>query len=428
MNIFKKLSNLKFAIVLLFIIGLIIAIGTIIEQNQSILFYQENYSVESPLFNFLNWKLILALNLNTIYTAWWFVSLLLLLVISLLSCTFNTQLPLLKNFKIWSFIKTDNGFKKLAINNQTGKQNINIIPYYLNQNNYHFYRQRKNGYAYSGLLGRIAPIFVHFSLVILIIGSTAGSFIGYTAQELIPRGEISHIQNMVQVGNQSYIFPKFTPRVNDFWITYTQDNKVDQFYSDLSILDDQGKELKRKVIFVNEPLIYNGVTIYQTDWDILGLKIKSKNNQIFQIPLKKIKKGGSSFWFGSLTPKDTKVSEFSFVLNNLKGNIILYDKTGTLLKEFTLGENLDLGNNINIKIVDIITGSGLQIKNDPSILPVYLSFLFLLISTYVSFLSYSQIWVLDTPQSIFAGGKSNRAVLFFQEEFRKLLTVYTIKQ
>ena len=38
----KNLANLQLAIVLLFTIGFVIALGTIIEQDQSLTFYKEN--------------------------------------------------------------------------------------------------------------------------------------------------------------------------------------------------------------------------------------------------------------------------------------------------------------------------------------------------------------------------------------------------
>ena len=58
--------------------------------------------------------------------------------------------------------------------------------------------------------------------------------------------------------------------------------KTDQFYSDLSILDQDGKELKTKIVFVNEPLIYKDLVFYQTDWDIVGLKLRLEGNKIFK--------------------------------------------------------------------------------------------------------------------------------------------------
>ena len=52
---------------------------------------------------------------------------------------------------------------------------------------------------------------------------------------------------------------------------------------------------------------------------------------------------------------------------------------------------------------------------------VYFSFLLLMVSIYVSFFTYSQIWFVEAKNSVALGGKSNRAVLFFQQEFRQIL-------
>ena len=167
--------------------------------------------------------------------------------------------------------------------------------YNCNDQNYHFFRQNRKSYAYSGLLGRVAPIVVHLSIILLLLGSTLGSFQGYIAQEIVPRGEIFHVQNLTKLGGISYIPQEFSCRVNDFWITYTKELKTDQFYSDLSILDRNGKELKRKTIFVNEPLLFKNLVFYQTDWDILGLSLRFDENKYFQLPLKKIVQNGGGF-------------------------------------------------------------------------------------------------------------------------------------
>ena len=111
----KKLANLQLAISLLFSIGIIISVGTIIEQDQALNFYKENYPITSPMFGFLTWELITFLNLDRIYTAWWFVVLLILFAASLLSCTLTTQLPSIKTFKIWKFYNKTNQLKTLSI-------------------------------------------------------------------------------------------------------------------------------------------------------------------------------------------------------------------------------------------------------------------------------------------------------------------------
>lgn len=417
----KKLANLQFAIGLLLTIGVVIAIGTVVEQDQSLAFYQENYPELNPLFGFLTWKLIKFLSLDRLYTAWWFVILLLLFGSSLLACTFTTQLPSIKTFKLWKFINQPRQYKSLSVNDNITLELSNTIAYNCNLENYHFFRQRKKGYGYTGLLGRLAPVVVHGSIILLLIGSTLGSFGGYIAQEIIPVGEIFHIQNLTKFGNNSYVPQDLSCRVNNFWITYTKELKTDQFYSDLSILGSDGKELKRKVVFVNEPLIYKDLVLYQTDWDIVGLKLKLAGNKSFQLPLKRITKGGNRFWFGSLKLSQANEQNFTVVINDLKGKIVLYDSKGNFVQEVLLGESVNVEKGVQVQFSDFITSTGLQIKSDPGINVVYSSFLLLMISIYVSFFTYSQIWFVESTDKLTVGGKSNRAVLFFQQEFRKLV-------
>ena len=107
----RRLANLKFAIVLLFLIGLIISVGTIIEQNQSLSYYKLNYPEITPIFGFIDWRFIVFFNLNKIYTSYWFLVLLFVFASSLISCTFVTQLPSLKKFKLWKFLNYYNQFE-----------------------------------------------------------------------------------------------------------------------------------------------------------------------------------------------------------------------------------------------------------------------------------------------------------------------------
>ena len=423
-KVLKPLANLQFAISLLFIIGVIIGIGTIIEQDQSLAFYQKSYPENNPMFGFLTWKVIKFFNLDILYTSWWFTSILFLFGSSLLACTFTTQLPSLKTFKQWTFRLKPAQYNQLNINDRLDLEYSNTAVYNIHTKNYQFFRQRNKNYAYSGLLGRVGPIVVHGSLILLLAGSLIGSFGGYTAQEIIPRGEIFHIQNLTKFGNFTSVPQDLSCRINNFWITYTKERKIDQFYSDLSVLDYDGHELKRKIIFVNEPLIYKDTVFYQTDWDILGLKIKLQNDDLYQIPLKRITKGGSRFWFGSLPLPGKEVGStttLTLVVNDLSGNVLIYDQTGNLITSRLVGESFTTSEGFQFSFNDFITSTGLQIKSDPGIGIIYSSFLLLMISIYVSFFNYSQLWFLEGDKSLLLGGKSNRAILFFQEEFRKFI-------
>ena len=111
----------------------------------------------------------------------------------------------------------------------------------------------------------------------------------------------------------------------------------------------------------------------------------------------------------------------NIVINDLSNKIYIYDSKGELLQESNTGGFVITSQKLNFQIFDFITSTGLQIKFDPGISTVYFSFLLLIISIYVSFFSYSQIWFVELLKAIKMGGSSNRAVLFFQENFKKVV-------
>ena len=71
--------------------------------------------------------------------------------------------------------------------------------------------------------------------------------------------------------------------------------------------------------------------------------------------------------------------------------------------------------------MEIISSTGLQIKTDPGIPIIYLGFFFLMISTLISYITYSQIWIIQKNKKIFIGGNTNRAIFEFELEFFKFI-------
>jgi cytochrome c biogenesis protein len=90
----KVISNLYFAIFLLILIALSSSIGSFLEQDEPLEFYQENYSLSKPIYGFISWPWITFLGLDHVYKTWWFFGLLFLLGSSLFLCTITRQFPL----------------------------------------------------------------------------------------------------------------------------------------------------------------------------------------------------------------------------------------------------------------------------------------------------------------------------------------------
>jgi cytochrome c biogenesis protein len=273
-------------------------------------------------------------------------------------------------------------------------------------------------YCYKGLIGRIAPIVVHFSMILILLGTIVGSLFGFKAQEIVPKTENFHIQNILANGPSS-IIPQTSARVNDFWITYTKTKTVSQFYSDISILDLEGNETNRKTIYVNYPLVQNGVYYYQTDWNLIGLRIKMLNQQTTEYPLVNIFGNSDKVWLTWIP--DNKITHEGVVaiIDNLEGYCSLYNSTGKFLGNLELNETDIL--NEQLTLFEIISSTGLQIKTDPGIPMIYSGFFFLMLSTLISYITYSQVWMIKKNNKLFIGGNTNRAVFEFELEFFKFV-------
>jgi cytochrome c biogenesis protein len=74
-----------------------------------------------------------------------------------------------------------------------------------------------------------------------------------------------------------------------------------------------------------------------------------------------------------------------------------------------------------LTFVEIISSTGLQIKTDPGIPMIYSGFFFLMLSTLLSYITYSQIWLIQRNQKLFIGGTTNRAIFDFELEFFKVI-------
>jgi len=415
----KSLADLRFAIGILLIIALVSIIGTVIEQDQSIEIYKLNYPLTNKLFGIFSWDLILKLGFDHVYKTWWFIFLISLFGVSLLTCTFLQQVPSLKIARRCQFFRTNRQFSKLKISKQINTISLNQFLLKLKENQYSIFQQKDIVYCYKGLVGRLAPVIVHFSMILILLGSIIGATEGFKAQEIVPKTESFHVQNLLANGKISSI-PKTVMRVNDFWITYNKQNAVSQFYSDVSFLKDNGSEVYRKTIYVNSPAVYKNSYFYQIDWELIGLRFRSNNLEVNQSSLVNIGNDSNKIWFSWIAINPELTDGLTILINNLQGYSSVYNKSGTFLG------NLELNEIVNfeppISLIDIISSTGLQIKTDPGIPVIYSGFGFLMISTLISYITYSQIWIIRNQKvdGLIIGGNTTRAKFDFELEFFRL--------
>lgn len=422
-RLLRMVADLRLAIVLLLAIALFSVSGTVIEQGQSIAFYQQNYPEDPALFGFLTWKVILLLGLDHVYTTWWFLSLLVLFGSSLTACTFTRQLPTLKAARRWNYYEKPRNFEKLAFSAQVNTGSLATLIPLLEKRSYKVFREDNKLYARKGIAGRIGPIVVHASMLIILAGAIWGSLTGFLAQEMIPSGETFAIRNIIEAGPlaKPQIPQDLAVRVNRFWIDYTPQGNIDQFYSDLSILDAQGQERDRQTIHVNKPLRYGGITFYQADWSIAAIKVQINNSPIFRLPMAQLPTENQGRLWGTWIPIKPDLSAgVSLLTRDLQGTLLVYDTQGNLSGAVRPGMGIEI-EGVTLKVIDLIGATGLQIKSDPGVPIVYTGFALLMVGVVMSYISHSQIWALQHDDCFYIGGKTNRAQITFERELMAIL-------
>jgi len=414
----RYFANLKLAIFLLLLIAIFSGIGSIIEQDKPLEFYRANYTATflgTPI-----WILFKNLSLDHIYSAWWFFLLLLIFGVCLLSCTFLQQFPALKFARRYYFYNYSSQFNKLQYKFIAGTVIKSQLCYRLISQQYAVFQKQGCFYGHKGLIGRVGPVIVHLSIICILIGSIFGAVKGFTAQEFVPKSEVFHIQNIVKVGNFATI-PQQTFRINDFWVNYNKIGLIKQFQSDISVLSGKGDEITRKTISVNNPLIFKGLTLYQTDWGITGVRIKVSNKEsIIQLPVSRISDSAQKIWVTWIPINMIDKTGIIIILNSARGKVELYNETAQLINKMSIGQVVVFANLFSIKLIEYISSTGIQIKADPGITIIYTGFGFLIISSFLSYISFSEIWILEKDKKIFFGGTTNRDKVKFEIEMSKL--------
>ncbi|GFH19365.1 C-type cytochrome synthesis protein 1, partial [Haematococcus lacustris] len=273
------------------------ALGTIIPQNKAFEYYVQNYPASQKVLGFLDYNLLLTLDLNHIYTAWYFYLTLAWLGASLAACTSTRQWPAVKVAQRWRFqtqpasvVKQGRDDKGMA--EVLPGARVQDLALQLMMRDYQVFVQGRSLYAFKGLAGRLGPIGVHAAMLLVLAGTSYSGFGGFKGTVMLPEGEEVRVEDVISPVSRVAMMPGGASKVlhvNGFSIDYRPDGSVAQFYSDLSMLDpDQapalvdmsdpngssGQEVLRKRISVNSPLRYKGLTMYQTDWSLAALNLR----------------------------------------------------------------------------------------------------------------------------------------------------------
>jgi cytochrome c biogenesis protein len=130
----------------------------------------------------------------------------------------------------------------------------------------------------------------------------------------------------------------------------------------------------------------------------------------------------------TLKNKRSSTNQYALVFDHFKNTFLLYDSQGIFLGIKNIGEII----NNEFCVIDIIPSTGLLVKYDPSIPLIYSGFGLLMITSSLSFLPYTQLWVLKAQNEkklveknqddwFWLGGSTNRGKIQLEIEFENLV-------
>ena len=418
-QVLNWLSSLKIAILLLLLIAISCAAGTLIPQQESNQFYYDNFN-KNPFLGIINANILLLFEFDHVYTSFWFLFLLIWLGLALSVCSFRRQLPILKSALNWIDYKSPRQIAKLSVaqtivTNNCSKS-LEKIKLNLKKQGWNVKETDGRIAARQGVIGRLGPILIHLGMILLMIGATYGSLNGKTIERFLAPGRSIDLLN----NNEE---KELTIKLQKFQIERDPQGRAEQYRSIVKVIESNGND-EEKEISVNYPLRYKGLTLYQADWSLSAITIQIDSSPKLQIPIKPIPELGEQVW-GTIIP--TKIggeNQILLTVTSELGPVTIFDNDGTRLTSLSINKEAKV-KNTSIKIINIIPSSGLLLKRDPGVPMVYTSFAIILIGGSLSIISTKKIWVLHEKEKslIYIGCLSNRNLSGLSKELPKFITL-----
>lgn len=460
-RIWDFFASIKVAIVIFACLSITSIIGTIIEQNAPA---EKNIKLLTKLFSASSaptlYGIFDSLGFMDMYHSWWFVTILLLFAANLIICSTDRLPKILKLVKEPVKPLLDEHFKGFGIKKELvlkGKPEKTreavseaakkVLGFNLAETKegqgYQFYSQKGN-------FTRLGVYITHISILVILLGAIIGIFFGFKGFLNLPEGGDSSVA--YTRGDRQGKPLGFIIRCDDFSVDFYGSTDMPKAYKSWLTIIKDGKEVVRKVIEVNDPLSFEGVTFYQSSY---GLVPGGGQNSIFRLRVTS-KEGKSEDlnlnFGGSFTIPGTnltgKIEDFSPALgidertgrpftyaeqmNNPAVYINFYENGarksgGWILKRYPDSWRLAEGHTVEFADLWGIQYTGLQVRRDPGVWVVYLGCIFMAIGLYVAFfMSHRKIWIKlvedknNTRVSIGATANKNRHA--FESKIEKMLS------
>jgi cytochrome c biogenesis protein len=207
------LASIRLTIPLLILLAALSVIGTIIPQSAGEQQYLQLFSKET-------YYILKGFGLLDMYHSWWFVGVLILLALNLITCSVK-RLP-----AVWRQV-----------------------------------RKTRSNYA------RLGTYLTHLSVLLILAGALIGAIWGFKGYVEIKEGET--VDGFVLNNPQDVVRPLgFQVRCDAFRVDLYPDGSPREFVSTLTFIDSNKVVTDHAPLRVNHPLSYGGLSFYQSSYGI----------------------------------------------------------------------------------------------------------------------------------------------------------------
>jgi len=268
-QLWQTMSSIKTGVILLILTVIFSAAGTVVLQRPTADADDIQRAYSPQMLRILDF-----LGLTDVFHSWWFVLLLVLVSLSIIAASIdrfsNSWRYFARPYKSPddSFRRTlaqqaqipvDDEASALAATEKIFRK-AHFHPEHVVRN------QRQSIFGERNRMSEMAVYIVHASLLLIFLGGIVDALYGWRGYMALERGQQS---NSIELRDKSNRALPFSVRCDSAGQENYQDGTPKKWWSNLTVVDD-GREVLKKQIVVNDPLVYHGVRFYQSSYGSTG--------------------------------------------------------------------------------------------------------------------------------------------------------------
>jgi cytochrome c biogenesis protein len=268
-KIWNTLSSIKTGVLLLILVVIVSALGTVILQRPVTDADEIQRAYSPQMLRFFD-----AVGLTDVFHAWWFVLLLILVSLSIIVASID-RFPNAWRYFARPYKYPEDSFRRLlpsqaqfAIpDEETGlvaaERALDRMGYKPERvvRDHHF-----SLFAERHRISEMAVYIVHASLLLIFFGGIVDAIWGWRGYMSLSQGQQS---NQIELHDGSHRTLPFEVRCDAAGQERYADGTPKKWWSKLAVVRD-GRDLEQKEIVVNDPLVFGGVRFYQASFGSTG--------------------------------------------------------------------------------------------------------------------------------------------------------------